>query len=1221
MAGIYRAYGQIRRGAGPWRSPFLVPVADIQVAPWPSSHVSIDTGGTAPDLVLGLKVLSLDKFPKIAVQLEMKPFAFKVLTDITVRVVLLMDAESQLLDSGPIEPSAQFAVLQHHTDVGETFPGLFQVTVNVGNFNIDSDATAVTSPGIATPFPPGKITVNRVSLDVRDYRGGAGGPGAPLHIGGGLVTAPMVSLTGVETGYNPITTQYSEAAHSIRGIDLAWMDGPGPLPTSGTALDARLTGSPSSPSRFKVDIDTPVTQDAPEGAPTLARLAGGGLRDGHYRYCSTWVHQNGCESGPSSRSDPVTISGTERTVRVSGLPAAPAAPSPDPTGLAVTARRLYRTDPDASSAATAADRGTAGDDVLVAELPVATTTFDDAGPSDPASIPELRTDYLSLRYEAPVSLDVSGTIRLVDGEAGSDESYGGTLTDAPTALRVVHKPGRDPRLLLVADGPAGALTVSMPGMATDFGSGLSASVTGLPATFAMDWSILGSEFFGLAAAGDLRTVIPGGADPAVPIGQVGVVLGAPSRPASWPAGEADVAVELRDATAGTPNSLFAMTGLRRGAVRSGARRWSVRDAEAGVVEFSADFEAGEEGEDRTIRFARTAADPDPFVSLAVDGHFLPDHVHGRARFPAVGDPSVLLDTRVRFLRAAFEVLTGAPGADDGALDGVAFLDDTTDVLEASLGATPRIATRWPVRVAGTVRTRPRAAAPPDMTIWPDVIVPPKVAFTPPWPLTADLGDVGVSGRVAVGWGDEAPLGVRATPQVKVLSNGSAETPPGLRALSARVLALSGVAIPESVLLFGEAGKDSGVVDVEPVVDFGPRANSALRVEAIEREGRVASEPDLRAPAGTRSWVRARTVHLPTRLTPSLRLVAGSPIGADLVTSEPWGEGVAWAEPSFVWEPPETAAPGAAGDLSADQGIGLVTVGWDGIPARVEAWLMDGKVLAAHPTALDGKVPVADRLPDIGPATSSWVPGGVVLRLDGPMRLSGLHVALWTGASRVCWNDTATGGFGVGVILEPDHPVRHGNWIEAIAPFVELVPASAGLRDVVLWFAKEFEPPPGPTEPGSEPNPCAAGDEPDGPDQGIGWRIHDEMRLKLALKYFDLVTPSGVLSTAPRWWAMPTASERWNGDDVDAGEWQLRYELQMDDYGMAKVAVYPGEGLSNPFGDWQGGNGTFWARARSVEVAGPFSLDVYLGNVGGGTGIPFSNALYSTLPRIFNWSYP
>ena len=111
--------------------------------------------------------------------------------------------------------------------------------------------------------------------------------------------------------------------------------------------------------------------------------------------------------------------------------------------------------------------------------------------------------------------------------------------------------------------------------------------------------------------------------------------------------------------------------------------------------------------------------------------------------------------------------------------------------------------------------------------------------------------------------------------------------------------------------------------------------------------------------------------------------------------------------------------------------------------------------------------------------------------------------------------------------------------------------------------------------------------------------------------------------------MPTAGEKWNGEEVDAGEWQLAQEVQMDAYGDATVVLYPAETTDNPFGDWQGGAGKWWLRQRGgldVPLIPLFwwsvsSGDVFMGNVGGGYHMIGTNGIHSSLPKLFNWSYP
>ncbi len=1121
MAGLFRAYGQIRRGSDPWRTPFLIPVGDL-LPPLiqGSSNVAIDVGSAAPDLRFALVAQSLDAFPNIRVQVKVRPLPGRVLSDISIRVVLLMSADSPFLDSGPLEQGAKFAVLQHRTGPGATFPLQLLIDVTVSGGMLVVADTSLTGDFVPAPVP-GVIRADRTLISARDERGPSGG-GAVLDVSGGIVTDDMVHLAGVETDYNSIlNTGYVEGPRQIRGIPLDWVeDSTAAKPPSATWVEAVATGSTASPTELLVRIDTPTTGDAPQDPPTVDLTPGGSLRPGSYRYRTTWLHANGAESAGGPRSSPVTVAGADKSVHVSDLEPAPAPPAPDPTAIAVTKRRIYRTDPDTAPAADP-ERGDRGDDVLVAELDPAQTTFDDTGddggPFDPSAAPRLRTDYLGLYYQAPIHFDVAGSIRMIDG--ADDESYTASIQHAPTALRVVYRPGSEPLLSVAADGPTAGIAASIPVLSTPLGDGLELEVAGVPDRLAAHWEILGSEHFGLSIVGAASTLDPGAVmDDADAIGRIGVRLGGISPPAPWPVGEADVAVELGADPAADPEALIALTVLRRAALRSGARIWADRDAEQGVMDIVARFSdmltTRKRVTDRTLRIARRSAGEDPLTDLAVTGHHLSDEVRARLELADPGATRVALEGRARFLRGHLLAnLKPDGGGTATTLDADIFIDDTTEKLGVDLGPPIELQLAWPVRAGGTARIG--GGVPEPIKVWPDLIVPGSATVTTDWPIGADLAEPGLSGRVAAAFGDAAPIAARSTPQVKLLSNGPAEPSTGLRAATARVLAVADAEVPESVTQIAEV---AAVLDIEPQLGFYARANSARRVEALEAESRVAYPLDLRAPEGARSWLRARTAHLPGRLTPLLRMVGGEPAGAELVSSEAWGEGVVWAEPSFAWDE-------HTDELGTDRGIGLITAGWAGMPPRVEAWRLD------KGDALDGKVPAADRLPSLGgPGSRDRDAGGALIRLDGDLLLNHVQVAMPSGgAERTCLNGDTPTGTGPDIALQSRTPVHHGKWVEVISPFVELRP-SGGLREAVLWMATG--PPADDTDDtddtGPELDPCTeTAPEPPDADDGLGWRIQDDLELTMALRLYELVTPSGLLDPAPRWWSMPSRAERWN----------------------------------------------------------------------------------------------
>jgi hypothetical protein len=204
-------------------------------------------------------------------------------------------------------------------------------------------------------------------------------------------------------------------------------------------------------------------------------------------------------------------------------------------------------------------------------------------------------------------------------------------------------------------------------------------------------------------------------------------------------------------------------------------------------------------------------------------------------------------------------------------------------------------------------------------------------------------------------------------------------------------------------------------------------------------------------------------------------------------------------------------------------------------------------------------------------------------------------------------------------------VRTTTWAEVIGPFVKLEPTGSALTELVIWSTGEPSgPPPDPMAP--EPDPCAPAPPGDGRKTALGWRIASDLRLSMALRIYDLGTPSGAVTA--RWWSMPTSSETWGGTSIDCGEWELQQDLQMRDY-QGLVALYPKSKTDNPFGDWEAGPGTWWLRQRGgldvplFLVFGPdiSSGDVFMGNVGGGFHMPSTNGIFSTLPAIWSWSYP
>lgn len=1214
MAPVYRAYGQIRRGSGPWRRPFLIPTAPLLGH---EGYISVDDGGAQPDLRCQLRVLnftSLDDFRVGFLISKVRP-----VTDITLRLLLLKSADAFFVDTGPLEQGVSFAVLQHRTLPGLQFPGDLKINVDVGrpliDPLIDDPATPVTS---ATGM---RATAIRLSVE--------SGLADDLELAGGLVDGDMVAILGVETQSGAAVGGYRERDNQLRGIDLGWLDGAGPKPPSATWVDLTAANPTPDPTTLDVTINLPETGEPPTAAPAVAAVAGGTMRAGVYRYRLVYVTENGNETAAGPRSGPVTIgagASDPRSVRVDGFPPLP--PDAEPSGpLRPTKIRVYRTDPDVPDPLLPPDPrvGDTGDDVRVAELPITATTFTDTG-SDPlasGSPDVIKHDLILLDYAAPHSppLDLTGGIRLIGTDTTgavpvtTDERYTGAITAAPAKLRVAYQPQTAPRLRWSATAPVPLLRVGLAPLETPLGAGVDVTATGVPTRLGIDFVSLGSEYFALALVA--ATSLDPGRLGSEPIGRASARLGTAAPPPAWPAGDAAVAVELTTELAAPPTAaggLAALTGVRRAVVTSGARPWSQRDANRGRLGIEGTFAAVRGLADRDLRITRRSGGDDPLQHLHLTGHELPDVVTAALWTPPGDAPTRLeLDTRVRWLRGDVTTRSEPPGVPVSRMSGRLLVDHSSDRLRAEIGAgavTAELAA--PARAGGrldlTTDGEPAAAR---VVVRPDAVVPSTGGGAPlqvtglaedALELEATVPEPGLSGRVAASFGDDLPVVVRANPQLKLLQHGDREATTGLRAVSARVQGVLGADVPRTLLAMGDDTPAPGEIPVT-VELHKERPNQSFRAEAQVRERRVGHPADDRAVAGVRSWLRARVASVPPRVdaTPAF-VAAGAPTGSSfggiaLRADDRWGDGEVFAEPGFVWE-------ANTGELGEDRGIGLVCAQFDGLPAVLEAWLLQ------HAGDLGaGRVPVELRLPSVGPVNSAWPPGGVLARVDGPLRLTRVRAALPGDGGRACRTDDGD-----------DHAVRHGTWSDVRAPFIRLVPTAGGIVRAVIWSTGDA-PAPVPVPPPPEPDPCSAGDPPER-KTAIGWDLDAEVRVSLAVRLLSLNTPSGRI--VPRWWAMPTSSEEWEGvDDPRCGTWWLEQELQMKEYRNV-VAFYEAETLDNPFGDWEGGPGTWWLRIRDGLDAFLGSGDAYMGNVGGGYHFLPSNGIFSTLPAIWNasvWNDP
>ena len=289
-------------------------------------------------------------------------------------------------------------------------------------------------------------------------------------------------------------------------------------------------------------------------------------------------------------------------------------------------------------------------------------------------------------------------------------------------------------------------------------------------------------------------------------------------------------------------------------------------------------------------------------------------------------------------------------------------------------------------------------------------------------------------------------------------------------------------------------------------------------------------------------------------------------------------------PGFARERARWASLGAA-----NEGIGLIRRG-----LRVGSRRTSSSGSSIAPPGSAAASPAATPSRRWGRSARSWEPGGAVLRLDGPLRLSHVQLALPGGDRRVCRND----GGRTGRCAPRRGPRSSRPFREAGAHRVDAHRAGHLVdRRTVRAGARSHR----------LPNPIRARRRRPGMDAD-GSRMAQRGRpptLDEALRIYDLGTPSAAVTA--RWWSMPTC-EQDVGRDVDRLR-RVGSSNRSSRCGTTSglVALYPKSKTDNPFGDWEAGPGTWWLRQRGgLDVPlfllfGPdiSSGDIYLGNVGGG----------------------
>ncbi|MCX5044817.1 hypothetical protein OG921_16750, partial [Aldersonia sp. NBC_00410] len=283
MPGFYRAYGQLRRGGGPWRSPFLIPlVANANPVGFPTEdwHFAIDAGAVAADVDAfltgdGNLIKTLYDYlssGNLTLTFTIRPSTGRVVRDITVRIVVLVSSADLTVDSGEFdEEGAQFAAFELRVGPGTSLPRI-DLTVGIRDARINPQQVDLAN---SLTVAAGGVAVSSISLTVDPN------VDIPVDMAGGLVDADVTRLPGVETSYVPLLNQYSERSRDVRGVDLRWLDDPvAPRPASATWV--RLAGNPMQPvPQLRAILHTPIQPDPPTNvSPTVAALDGGSMRPG-----------------------------------------------------------------------------------------------------------------------------------------------------------------------------------------------------------------------------------------------------------------------------------------------------------------------------------------------------------------------------------------------------------------------------------------------------------------------------------------------------------------------------------------------------------------------------------------------------------------------------------------------------------------------------------------------------------------------------------------------------------------------------------------------------------------------------------------------------------------------------------------------------------------------------------------------------------------------------
>lgn len=1147
-ATVFRAYAEARLGtAAPRR--FLLQLDPSEVTAGAAvvlNHLDIDAAHPRPDLTVRVTPnLTAD-----GLTIELRPTADRMLTQVSLFVYIALDTD--VFPAAGAAPDAAFAYFGYTGRPGEAMPGRITAVLRQQAEAADDHVEL------------------KLSLD-----GGAD----PTTIHGGTFATTTTLAPAVQSLYVAATGSYTE----LPAVDVRTGD----RTTAPTALAAELDLRAHVGDALTMDVNAPLhavirTPHAfviDRDAPVATRIGAGGVDVGAHTYKVTFLLDNGNETGTTDTSAVVTVTdpATDGRIRLSGLPAAPAAPPTDP-GVAARAMRIYRT-----------KAGDSGEHFLVAEVPRGTTEYEDDVPDDALGpVPDTR---MHVTVQRPIELDLFARIDTRD--RGRSNRIEADLYAFPDDIDVAYRSrpsAGEARVTYRANGRLPRAEVRLPRLSGDYDRA-EVRLRDLSDRLGVDW-LMESPTRMRLEIGDHHV-----GDPADPIGSLAALLSHGAQP--WRDAPQTVAIELVDRRS-APQTIQSkrlragVRGLRRLrlALGEGGHRHSQTD-QGVVATLELGPDPGPGGQvrppaERSLRLLRVDAPPaaDDHAHLLVRAGGLPDRVdidlRARDDYFGVEARGVLRRLRVlslerptpgsaSFAAEGLRLLLSVPvtptridfvnQGDDRVLDadGPAFAEVSLR-QPAGFGATPPLIRH--IRAAASVPSRMRLA--PEVRHYGSA----DAGSTATSLVDADPGQpadtTGLSVRFLTGAlaGQRRAITGGAAGVITTAAFSAAPAPgdryaieghdgitletdptgaagPGVQARLAlstqtdRLLATR--ATPQVKLrnlgselhsatarVYGlrelNLHTPTGLFAVRTVFDPA-RRNTALRAQLIELDTRF-------APAD-RDTVKVRIASLPDTFTFARDSRVPAAVVTEITGSAVTGPGVMWSEPGVL----RTDGP-RTGTVA---GIGLAEFDFDRLPRQLRV------------TSLPGSTP-----PNFSPLPAGWISSGTRFETSDDFRLSNVWNFAW----------------------DRDHPSSDRVWwSESKIPFLAFTKTGSGaLGGMTLWTPSE--------------RPAA---DPAAPDSGLGFRIDDGLLVTLDLNSFSHeIAGTGAL--------------RWNSL---GGTRSLAAELQMKDY-RGEVTVASPLGAS-PAGDPDAGPGQWFLR---IVDGRPWYIgfgSVYFGNTGG---------ILTSRPRIF-----